>query len=63
MPKVRKMIDLLPELAAFAFLFDAQPAPMRNAFNYSLVLMLVHAGKTCLVATEPGEARAMMIFQ
>jgi hypothetical protein len=43
------MTDLPPKLAAFAYLFDAQPAPARDAFNYCLALMMVEAGKARLV--------------
>jgi hypothetical protein len=34
------MSDLPPELAAFASLLDAQPAPVREAFRYCLALLI-----------------------
>jgi hypothetical protein len=37
-------------------LLDAQPAPVRDAFNYCLALMMVEAGKMRLVETIPGES-------
>jgi hypothetical protein len=57
------MTDLPPELAAFASLLDAQPAPVREAFRYCLALAMVEAGKACLIAVEPGEAGAVCTFE
>ena len=47
------MTTLPPELAAFSYLLDAQPAPVRDAFHYCLCLLMVEAGKMRLV--EKGE--------
>jgi hypothetical protein len=55
--------DLPPELAAFASLLDAQPAPVREAFNYCLAPLMVEAGKARLVGQEPGEAGAVCTFE
>ena len=41
------MTTLPPELAVFASILDAQSAPVRDAFNYCL----------CLLMVEPGEMR------
>ena len=37
------MTTLPPEFAMFASLLDAQPAPVRDAFNYCLCLLMVEA--------------------
>jgi hypothetical protein len=50
---IRKMTTLPPELTAFSYLLDTQPAPMRDAFHYCLCLLMVEAGKMRLV--ENGE--------
>ena len=57
------MIDLPPELAAFASLLDARPAPVREAFRYCLALAMGEAGKARLVGQEPGEAGAVCTFE
>jgi hypothetical protein len=49
------MTTLPPELAAFSYLLDAQPAPVRDAFHYCLCLLMVEAGKMRLVEKVPGE--------
>jgi hypothetical protein len=38
------MTNLPPELAAFASLADAQPEPVRAAFQYCLALAMVESG-------------------
>jgi len=48
-----RMTTLPPELAAFSYLLDAQPAPVRDAFHYCLCLLMVEASKMRLV--ENGE--------
>jgi hypothetical protein len=48
------MTHLPSELAAFSYLLDAQPAPVRDAFNYCLCLLMVEAGKMHLVEKVPG---------
>jgi hypothetical protein len=57
------MTDLPPDLAAFASLLDAQPAPVRATFNYCLALMMVEAGKARLVETVPGENGPVCTFE
>jgi hypothetical protein len=52
-----------PELSAFASLLDAQPAPVRDAFNYCLALLMVEAGKARLVEMVPGENRPVCVFE
>ena len=47
------MSTLPPELAAFAYLLDAQTPPVRDVFHYCLCLLMVQAGKMRLV--ENGE--------
>jgi hypothetical protein len=49
------MTTLPPELAAFDYLLDAQPAPVRDASNYCLCLLMAQAGKMHLVEKVPGE--------
>jgi hypothetical protein len=55
--------DLPPELAAFASLLDAQPAPVRDAFCYCLALAMVEAGKARLVEIVPGENGPVCVFE
>ena len=57
------MTDLPPELAAFASLLDAQPAPVREMFYYCLALAMVEAGKARLVETVPGENGPVCEFE
>jgi hypothetical protein len=49
------MTTLPPELAAFSYLLDAQPSPVREAFHYCLCVLMVEAGKMRLVEKVPGE--------
>jgi hypothetical protein len=44
-----QMSTLPPELAAFADLLDTQLAPMREAFNCCLCVLMAQAGKMRLV--------------
>jgi hypothetical protein len=55
--------NLPPELSAFSALLDAQPEPIRAAFNYCLALMMVEAGKARLIETLPGEAGQVCVFE
>ena len=48
------MTSLPGEHAAFAALLDAQPAPVRDAFNYLLCLLMAERGALRLVETHPG---------
>ena len=57
------MGDLPPELQAFAALLDAQPSPVREAFQYCLCLAMVEAGKMKLVRTLPGETTPICLFE
>jgi hypothetical protein len=54
---------LPPELAAFSYLIDAQPAPVRDAFHYCLCLLMVEAGRMCLVEKVPGEHGEVCVFE
>jgi hypothetical protein len=49
------MTTLSPELAAFSDLLDAQPAPVRDAFQYCLRVLMAQAGVMRLVEKVPGE--------
>ena len=57
------MTALPPELAAFSYLLDTQPAPMRDAFHYCLCLLMVEAGKMRLVEKVPGENKEICVFE
>ena len=57
------MTSLTPELAAFSYLLDAQPAPVRDAFHYCLCLLMVEAGKMRLVEKVPGENGEICVFE
>ncbi len=51
------------DLTSFAQLLDAQPEPVRAAFNYFVALLMVEAGKAKLIETRPGEAGRMCVFE
>jgi hypothetical protein len=57
------MTTLPPELAAFEYLLDAQPAPMRDAFHYCLCLLMVEAGKMRLVEKVRAEHGQICVFE
>lgn len=57
------MDELPPELQAFAFLLDAQPAPVQDIFQYCLCLMMVEMDRMWLVGTTPGDAGSICTFQ
>jgi phage-related protein len=57
------MPTLPPELAAFSYLLDAQPTPMRDAFHYCLCLLMVEAGRMRLVEEVPGENGEICVFE
>ena len=66
------MTTLPPELAMFASLLDAhlclrhrcrQPAPVRDAYNYCLCLLMAEAGVMRLVGTVPGENGEVCVFE
>jgi hypothetical protein len=57
------MTTLPPELAAFSYLLDAQPAPVRVAFHYCLCLLMVEAGRMRLVDKIPGEGGVVCVFE
>jgi hypothetical protein len=56
------MTDLPPELDAFASILDAQPAPVRDAFQYCLCLLMVEAGKMRLVEKRSSENGRVCVF-
>ena len=49
------MKDLPAELQIFGSFLNAQPQPVREAFQYSLCLLMVESGDMKLVKTLPGE--------
>ena len=57
------MTDLPPDLEGFASFLDAQPTPVREAFQYCLSLIMVEAGKMQLVETLPGETTSIAVFE
>jgi len=57
------MSDLPPELDGFASLLDAQPGPVREAFQYCLCLMMVENGKMHQIETIPGESTPLCVFE
>jgi hypothetical protein len=57
------MPTLPPELAAFSYLLDAQPTPVRDAFHYCLCLCMVEAGVMRLVEKVPGEHGRVCVFE
>jgi hypothetical protein len=56
------MLNLPPAFAAIASLIDAQPEPVRAAFNYCLALVIVESGKARLAETHPGDS-PLCIFE
>jgi hypothetical protein len=56
------MPALPPELAAFSDLLDAQPAPVRDAFQYCLCVLMTQAGVMRLVEKVPGENGVVCVF-
>ena len=56
------MARLPPDLAAFSYLIDTQPAPVRDAFYYCLCLCLVKAGKLRLVEKFSVEGGRICVF-
>jgi hypothetical protein len=56
------MTTLPPELTAFSYLLDAQPAPVRDAFTYCLCVLLAQAGVMHLVQKVPGEKGMVCVF-
>jgi hypothetical protein len=57
------MPTLPPELTAFSYLLDTQPAPVRDAFHYCLCVLMVEAGKMRLVEKVPGEDGEICLFE
>jgi hypothetical protein len=55
--------DLPPELAFFASLLDAQPAPARDAIPCYLCRLMIETDKACLVEAVPGEASEVCVFE
>jgi hypothetical protein len=56
------MTTLPPELAAFSYLLDAQPAHAQDCVHYCLCLLMVQAGKMRLVEKVPGENGGICVF-
>jgi hypothetical protein len=56
------MTTLPPELAAFSDLLDAQPAPVRDAFQYCLCVLMAQAGVMRLVEKVPSENGVVCVF-
>ena len=44
-------------------LVDAQPAPVREAFNYLLCLLMAESGALPLVDTHPGDDGEVAVFE
>ena len=57
------MDELPAELQIFGAYLDAQPPPIREAFQYCLCLMMVEAGKMKLVQTLPGDEKTLCYFE
>jgi len=57
------MPDLPPELAMFCSLPDTEPEPVRAAFHYCLILVMVESGVARLVGTHPGDALRVCVFE
>jgi hypothetical protein len=55
--------SLPPEPTAFAALIDAQPAPIRDTFNYLLCLLTAKRGVLRLVETRPGADGEVAVFR
>jgi hypothetical protein len=47
----------------FAFLLQTQPAPVRDAFNYCLCVLMIQAGKMRLVEKVLGENGVVCVFE
>jgi hypothetical protein len=50
------------EFAAFSDLLDAQPAPVRDAFQNCLCVLMAEAGVMRLVEKVPGENKVVCVF-
>jgi len=57
------MQNLPAEMQMFAALLDGQPAPVREAFQYCLCLMMVEAGKMEQFDTTPGDTQVLYHFK
>jgi hypothetical protein len=58
-----KVNYIMTETNLFAALLSAQPAPIRDAIQYQLCLLLVQAGRMELCCTVPGDTGPVCIFQ
>jgi hypothetical protein len=56
------MTTLPPELAAFSYLLDAQPAPVRDCFTYCLCLLMAQAGVMRLVEKVRCDNEVVCVF-
>ena len=57
------MTNIPPEHAVFAALIEAQPAPVRDAFNYLMCLMMAEQGALRLVDTHSGADGDVAVFE
>ena len=57
------MENLPPELQMFGAYIDAQPQPVREAFQYCLCLMMVESGGMKLVRTLPSDEGELCYFE
>ena len=57
------MKDLPAELQIFGSFLDAQPRPVREAFQYCLCLLMIESGDMKLVETLPGDEGELCYFE
>jgi hypothetical protein len=57
------MEELPAELQIFGAYIDAQPQPVREAFQYCFCLMMVESGGMQLVKTLPGDEGELCYFE
>jgi len=57
------MEEFPPALEAFVSLVDAQPGPVREAFQYYFCLLMVEAGKMKTIDVQQGEGPAVHTFE
>ena len=56
------MNELPPDLQMFGAYLDAQPQPVREAFQYCLCLIMLETGGMKLVKTIPGDDGMLCFF-
>ena len=57
------MTEFPAELQLFSSLLDAQPPPVRQAFQYCLCLMMLEAGDMKLLKSMPGDKGELCYFE